>query len=291
MTYTCKLNNELISPKNVSKDEWWKWYKNYLTTQHWVNVRANILKRDNYSCRMCNSQKTSDNPLQVHHSSYKYLGSELKNDHCIITLCKNCHDIFHQNKKIIKYDTSYEYKMYKYKGMLCYKDNRYEDSIALYKKAININSNSNFIDWFLLGNSLNKLEYYDHAILAYDKGLSINNNSYIGWKLRGMSLQQSGCLSEAIMSYNNAIFIDCEKYDVWYKKGNCLRDLKQYEESIKCYYKSILIKDDYYFSWFYMGHSLFKLRHDSNASKCYDVALSIKSGNYKKNSKLLSKLV
>jgi 5-methylcytosine-specific restriction endonuclease McrA len=70
-------------------------YHEYLMTKTWKDIRKRVLKRDERRCRLCNSHKK----LRVHHRSYpKIFGEESLND--LITLCENCHSLFHDNNYI-----------------------------------------------------------------------------------------------------------------------------------------------------------------------------------------------
>lgn len=64
-------------------------YAEYLQTDHWKRMRAKILRRDEYRCRLCNSQES----IEVHHRSYVRLWCEDQID--LITLCDSCHEKFH----------------------------------------------------------------------------------------------------------------------------------------------------------------------------------------------------
>jgi hypothetical protein len=62
------------------------------------NHKAYALKRDNYTCQLCNKKKKEEK-LEVHHIDYKSNGGE---DHYrnFVTLHKDCHHKIHNNKKI-----------------------------------------------------------------------------------------------------------------------------------------------------------------------------------------------
>jgi len=55
-----------------------------------------VIKRDNYSCRLCGST----NWIQLHHIYYRSQRKDLINDidNCIM-LCDDCHRLVHSNKK------------------------------------------------------------------------------------------------------------------------------------------------------------------------------------------------
>lgn len=63
-----------------------------LKEPEWFNKREEILKRDNYHCRYCNSDKN----LEVHHIYYK-VGKRPWDypDELLVTLCRDCHKHWH----------------------------------------------------------------------------------------------------------------------------------------------------------------------------------------------------
>jgi len=83
----------------------WKGGSVRLTTKHelislWFPFRKQILKRDNNSCKKCESNIK----LEVHHIMSKSKYPHLKYDvHNCITLCKKCHSEFHHTYGTIKF--------------------------------------------------------------------------------------------------------------------------------------------------------------------------------------------
>lgn len=65
-------------------------YSEYLQTDHWQNLRLQMLQLAGYRCQLCN---TGDTVLHVHHRSYENRGQEPLND--LIVLCADCHGKFH----------------------------------------------------------------------------------------------------------------------------------------------------------------------------------------------------
>lgn len=67
----------------------------YWETPEWYAMRRYIMARDERRCRICNS----DNRISVHHRTYhRGRGKELPND--LITVCLECHELFHNLGKI-----------------------------------------------------------------------------------------------------------------------------------------------------------------------------------------------
>ena len=75
-------------------------YKEQLADSRWLQKKAEILIRDNYTCQKCGAKSH----LNVHHLSYEKgkLAWEYPNEK-LITLCKNCHEDLHreQNAEIL----------------------------------------------------------------------------------------------------------------------------------------------------------------------------------------------
>lgn len=72
-------------------------YKEQLADSRWLQKKAEILIRDNYTCQKCGA--TSH--LNVHHLSYEIakLAWEYPNEN-FITLCQNCHENTHFNQNV-----------------------------------------------------------------------------------------------------------------------------------------------------------------------------------------------
>jgi hypothetical protein len=71
---------------------------NYLNTIHWSKIRDIIIDRDKSTCTCC--KKILANDKHIHHLTYKRVGKEKLND--LVLLCKECHEIKHQEKKLKK---------------------------------------------------------------------------------------------------------------------------------------------------------------------------------------------
>lgn len=66
-------------------------YADYLESIVWRKKREEVLLRDDYRCRFCNSSLR----LRVHHRVYpKHFGKEPLSD--LITICESCHKLFHK---------------------------------------------------------------------------------------------------------------------------------------------------------------------------------------------------
>lgn len=69
-------------------------YSDYLETHHWKAKAAEARNKAGNRCSVCNS----NGMLHAHHRTYENLGNEHPSD--IICLCAECHNLFHDNRKI-----------------------------------------------------------------------------------------------------------------------------------------------------------------------------------------------
>jgi hypothetical protein len=85
----------------MNKQEYYLLYKD----QKWVKLRSKILKRDHQSCTKCGIKTC----LQVHHLYYiKNHNPWDYSPHCFITLCRDCHEEWHEKYQIMMFDEGTE---------------------------------------------------------------------------------------------------------------------------------------------------------------------------------------
>lgn len=92
-------------------DSWDKWdkngfieYKRYISSDEWKEKSEWMKRSVGHRCQMCNRLHL---PLNVHHRTYKRLGSEMPED--LIVLCRKCHEDFSKTHKYDhRTDTQYE---------------------------------------------------------------------------------------------------------------------------------------------------------------------------------------
>lgn len=64
-------------------------YGDYLQTELWAVRLKRALNKALFACQVCKDTER----LEVHHNTYKRIGSELDSD--LIVLCRGCHELFH----------------------------------------------------------------------------------------------------------------------------------------------------------------------------------------------------
>lgn len=82
------------------------YYRKSLKSEHWHNIRRDVLERDNNQCQMCGVRRSPFSPLQIHHYHYATLGRERVSD--LVALCVPCHKIADKER------ITHPHKRYKY---------------------------------------------------------------------------------------------------------------------------------------------------------------------------------
>lgn len=85
-------NVKALNPLQIEerkREQWWGLYSEYLNSIEWRAKRRRALERDSGLCQACRSNEASE----VHHTSYRYVGSEPLYD--LVSVCKSCHDDMH----------------------------------------------------------------------------------------------------------------------------------------------------------------------------------------------------
>jgi tetratricopeptide (TPR) repeat protein/tRNA A-37 threonylcarbamoyl transferase component Bud32 len=153
---------------------------------------------------------------------------------------------------------------------------RYEDAVAVYKKAVNIKQN--FVQaWYGQGKALFELKKYQESLTAYDQAIQLQPNYLEAWVGRGFVLASLQRYSEAVAAFDKALQIKEDYPVIWNAKGDAFRNLKQYDNAIKSYDQAIELQPDNYESWYNKGLSLQNIQQYDNAITSYQKALELKS--------------
>jgi tetratricopeptide (TPR) repeat protein len=151
---------------------------------------------------------------------------------------------------------------------------KYDEAIECFDKALEIDPNE-LKPWFSKGVSLGILGKNEEAIPCFDKAIEINPNYAMAWSEKGLSLRYLGRNQEAIECYNRALEINPNYAKVWSDKGAILADLAKYEEAIECYDKSIEFNPNEAMPWRNKAQSLGHLGKYEEAIECYNKSLEI----------------
>nr|URC17119.1 MAG: HNH endonuclease [Lokiarchaeota virus Ratatoskr Meg22_1012] len=83
------------NPKGFTKNEWEKRFKsanNFYNSKEWAKCRIEILKRDNYTCKICGKKPARN----IHHINSVIIFPEMSLSHDnLLTVCDECHKKWH----------------------------------------------------------------------------------------------------------------------------------------------------------------------------------------------------
>ena len=114
-------------------------------------------------------------------------------------------------------------------GKNLYSAKKYEEALASYDKAIEINS-ENADAWNYKGHALNALSRYEEALASYDKAIEINSDDNFGYGFlinKGMVLTSLKKYEDALASYDKAIEINSRYGLAWRKKAFVFKKIRK----------------------------------------------------------------
>jgi Flp pilus assembly protein TadD len=164
------------------------------------------------------------------------------------------------------------------KGDELYNQERYQEAIEWYDKALAIDPNyTRALNG--KGNALLNLEKYQEAIEWYDKALAIDPNYTRAFYNKGNALNRLERYQEAIEYFDKALAIDPNYTRALNGKGNALLNLEKYQEAIEWYDKALAIDPNYTRALNGKGNALNGLEKYQEAIEWYDKALAIDPNN------------
>lgn len=155
-------------------------YNEYIRKHpRWQKVRRARFDFDNGKCAICHKDLTND-VYQTHHLSYQRLGRERIRD--VLTLCDDCHHIFHQNWHRSdfwkgKEDGHWDIFDLQHTAALCAHFWKYDRLISRDPEAANLCSND--VDIQLIDNYFRVFSLTEHPVIdPHDISLFIRNKRY-----------------------------------------------------------------------------------------------------------------
>ncbi|MFB8797460.1 MAG: tetratricopeptide repeat protein [Microcoleus sp.] len=169
---------------------------------------------------------------------------------------------------------------YAKQGDACFFENRYEDAIAAYNLALQIQPD--LADtWNNRGVVLTRMQRYSEAIASYEQATTIRPNYPDAWNNRGVVLLELQQYPEAIACYEKAIQAKPDYADAWNNRGVAFSKIQEYEQAVISYNQALQIKNDYTDAWNNRGVALSKLQKYEAAIDSYDNAAKIRPDFYR----------
>ena len=130
-------------------------------------------------------------------------------------------------------------------------------------------------DYHSLGNSLQESGRFDEAVAAYKKAIELNPNfswSYHSW---GDVLLKLEKWEEAVAAYKKAVELNPDFSWSYHNLGDALLKLRQWEEAAAAYRCEIALNSDFAWSFCNLGDALTKLKQWDEAIATYLKAIEI----------------
>jgi tetratricopeptide (TPR) repeat protein len=151
---------------------------------------------------------------------------------------------------------------------------KYEEAIADYDKAIELNPN--LADaWGSRGDAKVNLQRYEEALADYDKAVELNPNLDRAWGARGFAKRNLQRYEEAITDYDKAIELNPNLTEVWGGRGDANVNLQRYEEAIADYDKAIKLNPNLAEVWGGRGDANVILQRYEEAIADFDKAIEL----------------
>jgi len=137
-------------------------------------------------------------------------------------------------------------------------------------------SNAKETDWLNYGNQLWRLFYYQDAVEAFDKAISINPDIAIAYYARGLALRDWGKYPEALASFDLATQKKDKFYEAWRERANMLAYyLHQESEALASINRAIELNQNDFALYLSQGDILARLKRYPDAIDAYNQAIGL----------------
>ena len=140
---------------------------------------------------------------------------------------------------------------------------RFQEAVAAYKKAIELNPNFSW-SYHSLGDVLLKLEKWEEAVAAYKKAVELNPDFSWSYHNLGDALLKLRQWEEAAAAYRCEIALNSDFAWSFCNLGDALTKLKQWDEAIVAYLKAVEIDGDLPGIYDKLGYALGQIESDLN---------------------------
>jgi tetratricopeptide (TPR) repeat protein len=130
-------------------------------------------------------------------------------------------------------------------------------------------------DYHALGNSLQESGRFDEAVAAYKKAIELNPNFSWSYHSLGDVLLKLEKWEEAVAAYKKAVELNPDFSWSYHNLGDALLKLRQWEEAAAAYRCEIALNSDFAWSFCNLGDSLTKLKQWDEAIATYLKAVEI----------------
>ena len=173
-----------------------------------------------------------------------------------------------------KFANSREAKAWLRKANAFFDEERYEEAIPCYDKALEKDPKNKW-GWINKGLALAELERQEEAMLCLEKAIEMYPKSAQVCYSKGLALTTLGKFEEAIAAFGRAIELKPDFADAWNYKGIALAEMEMYEEATYAYDKAIVISPKYLWAWNNKGLALSRLNKYDETINAFDKAIEL----------------
>ena len=152
-----------------------------------------------------------------------------------------------------------------------------QEAIKLFRKAISIDANNNFVH-FNLAKALMEVNKNEDAIVHHKKAVQLAPGHIEAWLNYGVSLTNLERYEEALACYEKVFALEPRFPDAWVNYGTALYKMERYQDALVAYDKALALVPDNAQSWSNSGAALAKLERYQAAAGAYEKALSLNPG-------------
>ena len=122
------------------------------------------------------------------------------------------------------------------------------------------------------GEDMANSKRYDEALALFEKALNINPNNDMAWGDKALILDKVGNTADALLSFSKAISINPNNSVTWLNKGLTLLRMRKFNESIECFDTALKLNNRYAKAWYNKGRALAMLGENGRSQSCLDKA-------------------
>jgi len=166
-----------------------------------------------------------------------------------------------------------------YEGYRLEEENKIEEAIKSYKKALEVNPKADEA----LNNLSNLIKDDEEAAELYRKAIAINPNNHNAYYNLGLNLVDRFIFKEAEDCIRKALKIDREDdYKYYCVVAQAIQGQGRLDEALEIYQKALMINPEYYFTHYHLGTLYEHLEKFKEAEDCYYKVIELhpKDGDY-----------
>jgi len=166
--------------------------------------------------------------------------------------------------------------VYEKKGIELYENEKYNEAIAEFDKAIEINKNDTDA-YYYRGLSFFNQDMCDKAQPDFDKVISLDKESVMSYYFRGMCNTDQKKYNEAISDLSNYIENDKENKFAFFYRAASYVETEEYEKAVSDYFKVIELDSTYTEAFFMVGQLRYALTFEEEG--CSFIVRAMEMGN------------